>query len=124
MTRAQPSYLSLKNMREERVLYHYRAQMSRFTRLVRFLAQDGKTYYGDAILPKGVTDAGKASSARIIRGPIFGAHEVTEEVAVRARDTTAQSNPNGTKTPTGNQTIALPPFLERHPHRPVSGAKL
>ena len=57
--------------------------MARFTRLIRFLAQDGKTYYGDAILPKGVTDASKAKQAKVIRGPIFGAHEVTNEVIVR-----------------------------------------
>ena len=50
-------------------------------RLVRFLARDGRTYYGDAILPRGVTDISKASQARIIRGSIFGSHNVTDEVA-------------------------------------------
>lgn len=51
-----------------------------FQRLVRFLAKDGRTYYGDAILPSGVTDIGKATSAKIIQGPIFGQHKVTDQV--------------------------------------------
>ncbi|KAG9238569.1 Fumarylacetoacetase-like protein [Amylocarpus encephaloides] len=46
--------------------------MSSFSRLVRFLAKDGRTYYGDAILPRGVTDISKAKQAKIIRGEIFG----------------------------------------------------
>jgi hypothetical protein len=50
-------------------------------RLVRFLAKDGRTYYGDAILPSGETDIGKAKQARIITGSVFGKHEVTEKVA-------------------------------------------
>lgn len=49
-------------------------------RLVRFLAKDGRTYYGDAILPKGVTDISKARQANIIRGQIFGKHDVTDEI--------------------------------------------
>jgi len=52
-------------------------------RLVRFLAKDGKTYYGDAILPKGVNDIAKITQARIINGDIFGKHNVTDQVAVR-----------------------------------------
>ncbi|KAH7376475.1 hypothetical protein B0T11DRAFT_309261 [Plectosphaerella cucumerina] len=55
--------------------------MPEFTRLVRFLAKDGRTYYGDAILPSGETDIGKAKQARIITGSVFGKHEVTEKVA-------------------------------------------
>jgi len=47
---------------------------------VRFLAKDGRTYYGDAILPHGVTDIAKARQAKLITGSIFGKHEVTEEV--------------------------------------------
>ena len=50
-------------------------------RLVRFLAKDGRTYYGDAILPSGVTDIAKAKKARIVTGDIFGKHEVSDEVA-------------------------------------------
>ena len=50
-------------------------------RLVRFLAKDGRTHYGDAILPLGETDISKATQAKIIVGPIFGTHEVTEEIA-------------------------------------------
>lgn len=50
-------------------------------RLVRFLARDGRTYYGDAILPRGVTDISKARQANIIKGDIFGKHDVTDQVA-------------------------------------------
>ena len=49
-------------------------------RLVRFLARDGRTYYGDAILPSGVTDIAKAKQAKIIRGQIFGKYDVTDQV--------------------------------------------
>ncbi|KAL6830761.1 hypothetical protein J3E69DRAFT_327714 [Trichoderma sp. SZMC 28015] len=57
---------------------------TRFTRLIRFLAKDGRTYYGDAILPQGVSDVAKAQRARIIEGDIFGKYNVTDqEVGVR-----------------------------------------
>ncbi|KAI6085444.1 hypothetical protein F4821DRAFT_240633 [Hypoxylon rubiginosum] len=55
--------------------------MSSFSRLVRFLAKNGKTYYGDAILPEGVTDIAKTKQARVIKGDIFGKYEVTDQVA-------------------------------------------
>ncbi|KAH6604686.1 hypothetical protein Trco_006393 [Trichoderma cornu-damae] len=56
----------------------------RFTRLIRFLAKDGRTYYGDAILPQGVSDVAKAQRARIVEGDIFGKYNVTDqEVGVR-----------------------------------------
>ncbi|EON66677.1 hypothetical protein W97_05923 [Coniosporium apollinis CBS 100218] len=55
--------------------------MSSFTRLVRFLAKDGRTYYGDAILPSGVTDIGKATQARVIRGSPWSQHTLTDQVA-------------------------------------------
>ncbi|KFA64204.1 hypothetical protein S40285_00821 [Stachybotrys chlorohalonatus IBT 40285] len=55
--------------------------MTTFSRLVRFLAKDGLTYYGDAILPRGVSDIAKAQAARVIKGDIFGKHEVTDQVA-------------------------------------------
>ncbi|KAI1852339.1 hypothetical protein JX265_006389 [Neoarthrinium moseri] len=55
--------------------------MPAFSRLVRFLAKDGRVYYGDAILPRGVTDISKTKKARILRGDIFGKHEVTDQVA-------------------------------------------
>ncbi|KAH8760806.1 hypothetical protein BGZ57DRAFT_905392 [Hyaloscypha finlandica] len=54
--------------------------MATFSRLVRFLAKDGRTYYGDAILPDGVTDIAKAKQAKIIRGQIFGKYDVTDQV--------------------------------------------
>lgn len=49
-------------------------------RLIRFLARDGRTHYGDAILPTGVTDIAKTTKARLITGDIFGAHTVTDTV--------------------------------------------
>ncbi|KAL2141838.1 hypothetical protein VTI28DRAFT_1874 [Corynascus sepedonium] len=55
--------------------------MPSFSRLVRFLARDGRTYYGDAILPRGVTDISKARQARIVKGDIFGKHDVTDQIA-------------------------------------------
>lgn len=51
-------------------------------RLVRFLAKDGRTYYGDAILPNGISDLAKTKQARVIKGDIFGKHDVTEQIAV------------------------------------------
>ncbi|KAH8177655.1 fumarylacetoacetate (FAA) hydrolase family protein [Sarocladium implicatum] len=55
--------------------------MAGFSRLVRFLARDGRTYYGDTILRQGVTDIAQAKQARIITGDIFGQHHVTDQVA-------------------------------------------
>ena len=55
--------------------------MPAFSRLVRFLARDGHTYYGDAILSNGITDIGKAKTARIIKGDIFSSHTVTDQNA-------------------------------------------
>ncbi|KAK9450896.1 uncharacterized protein V1518DRAFT_411989 [Limtongia smithiae] len=51
-----------------------------FSRLVRFISTDGKTYTGDAILPAGTTDAMKATRAKVIVGDIFGEYTITEEV--------------------------------------------
>lgn len=51
--------------------------MTKFQRLVRFIANDGKIYTGDAILPRGVDDAGRATHAHVIEGSIFGQHNVT-----------------------------------------------
>ncbi|KAI1496598.1 fumarylacetoacetate hydrolase [Biscogniauxia marginata] len=55
--------------------------MPAFSRLVRFLARNGKVHYGDAILPPGVTDIAQTKKARLITGEIFGKHEVTDQVA-------------------------------------------
>ncbi|KAJ5123424.1 hypothetical protein N7448_009521 [Penicillium atrosanguineum] len=55
--------------------------MAAFTHLVRFLAKDGHIYYGDAILPSGVSDISQTTQARVIQGDIFGEHRVTEKVA-------------------------------------------
>jgi len=58
----------------------------RLQRLIRFLAKDGKAYYGDAILPRGVTDAGKVSQARVIQGSPWGRYTITNQVAVRGQE--------------------------------------
>lgn len=55
--------------------------MASFSRLIRFLAKDGRTYYGDAILPSGTTDISRASQAKIINGHIFGQYTVTDQIA-------------------------------------------
>ncbi|RAO70312.1 uncharacterized protein BHQ10_006324 [Talaromyces amestolkiae] len=55
--------------------------MSTFTRLVRFLAKDGQIYYGDAVLPPGKTDISQITKARVIKGDIFGEHQVTDQLA-------------------------------------------
>ncbi|KAI9792891.1 MAG: hypothetical protein M1833_001003 [Piccolia ochrophora] len=55
--------------------------MATFSRLIRFLAKDGRTYYGDPILPAGTTNIAAATRARVIKGDIFGKHEVTDQVA-------------------------------------------
>ncbi|CAL8577062.1 hypothetical protein XPA_002911 [Xanthoria parietina] len=55
--------------------------MSAFARLIRFLAKDGRTYYGDAILPPGILDIAQATQARVIRGDIFGKHDITDHIA-------------------------------------------
>ncbi|KAL8724315.1 MAG: hypothetical protein Q9166_008016, partial [cf. Caloplaca sp. 2 TL-2023] len=52
-----------------------------YQRLIRFLAKDGTTYYGDAILSSGVTDIAQATQARVIKGDIFGKHHVTNQIA-------------------------------------------
>lgn len=49
--------------------------------MIRFLAKDGHVYYGDALLPSGVSDIAKATKARVIQGDIFGQHRVTDQVA-------------------------------------------
>ncbi|KAF7161119.1 hypothetical protein CNMCM6106_008482 [Aspergillus hiratsukae] len=55
--------------------------MSTFSRLIRFLAKDGHVYYGEAILPAGVSDIAKVSKAKVIQGDIFGQHRVTDQVS-------------------------------------------
>ncbi|KAL8737359.1 MAG: hypothetical protein Q9181_001776 [Wetmoreana brouardii] len=55
--------------------------MAMFSRLIRFLAKDGRTYYGDAILSSGVTDITKATQARVIKGDILGKHDITNQIA-------------------------------------------
>ncbi|KAL7269717.1 hypothetical protein RUND412_007605 [Rhizina undulata] len=52
----------------------------RWQRLIRFIAADGKAYYGDAIVPPGVKDVGKITKARVIEGDIFAAYKVTDKV--------------------------------------------
>ncbi|PFH48532.1 hypothetical protein AMATHDRAFT_5730 [Amanita thiersii Skay4041] len=49
-------------------------------RFVRFISTDGKEYTGDAVMPAGVTDASKSTSAKVIRGDILGDFEITDTV--------------------------------------------
>ncbi|KAI5271768.1 hypothetical protein E4T47_04890 [Aureobasidium subglaciale] len=51
-----------------------------FSRLVRFLAKDGKTYYGDALVPSGATDLTGVAQAKVIQGTPWGQHHVTERI--------------------------------------------
>ncbi|KAK9355181.1 hypothetical protein V1523DRAFT_87297 [Lipomyces doorenjongii] len=53
-----------------------------FSRLVRFISTDGKTYVGDAILPAFTYDARKATHAKVITGDVFGEYKVTNEKKV------------------------------------------
>jgi len=56
--------------------------MPAFSRLIRFIASDGRTYWGDAILPSGVTDLSRVRQARVIQGNVLAKdHKVTEQVA-------------------------------------------
>ncbi|KAL8790525.1 MAG: hypothetical protein Q9213_000547 [Squamulea squamosa] len=55
--------------------------MSTFSRLIRFLAKDGRTYYGDAILALGGVDIATATQARVIKGDIFGKHHISDQIA-------------------------------------------
>ncbi|GAB7345230.1 hypothetical protein MBLNU457_3604t1 [Dothideomycetes sp. NU457] len=50
--------------------------MATFNRLIRFLAKDGKVYYGDAI----GSDLTHVAQARVIQGRPFGKHEVTDQI--------------------------------------------
>lgn len=47
-------------------------------RLVRFVAEDGAIYYGDA----GTSEDGSFPSARVIEGNIFGEYSITDDVKV------------------------------------------
>ncbi|KAK9380886.1 fumarylacetoacetate hydrolase domain-containing protein 2-like protein [Kockiozyma suomiensis] len=51
-----------------------------FSRLVRFVSANGKTYIGDAILPAGTYDARLATKAKIITGDILSDYTITDEV--------------------------------------------
>jgi hypothetical protein len=55
------------------------AQAERF---VRFISNDNKEYYGDAILPRNSTDAAHSTRARVIKGDILGEYTVTNEIKV------------------------------------------
>lgn len=51
-------------------------------RFVRFIATDGKTYTGDAILPTNDTDAAHSKQAKVITGDILGDFTITSQVKV------------------------------------------
>ena len=75
-----------------RINPQYKSNM--FQRLVRFLARDGRTYYGDAILPHGVSDLAKTKQARVIKGDIFGKHDVTDQITVGTPSSASIGNDN------------------------------
>ncbi|KAG6856315.1 hypothetical protein H0H87_005594 [Tephrocybe sp. NHM501043] len=49
-------------------------------RFVRFISDDNREYYGDAILPKGSTDAAHSTHAHVIQGDILNDFKITNEV--------------------------------------------
>lgn len=49
-------------------------------RFVRFISDDGREYTGDAILPKGSTDARFSTSAKVIEGDLLGKFTITNSV--------------------------------------------
>lgn len=51
----------------------------RIQRLIRFRTPKNVLSYGNAILPKGTSDARKATHAYLIEGDVFGAHKVTDK---------------------------------------------
>jgi hypothetical protein len=53
-----------------------------FQVLVRFVAADEQTYYGDAVLPSASMDPIEATQAKLIEGDIFGSYVVTDNVIV------------------------------------------
>lgn len=52
-----------------------------FERLVRFIASDGNTYYGDAV-PNSTPDLAQTKQAKVIEGDIYGSYKVTDKVLV------------------------------------------
>ncbi|KAF8422865.1 Fumarylacetoacetase-like protein [Tirmania nivea] len=56
--------------------------MASFSRLIRFIAADNKMYYGDAILPHGITNAAYATKAKLIEGDIFSSSARVSEQKV------------------------------------------
>jgi len=49
-------------------------------RFVRFISNDGREHFGDAILPRNTTDARFAKTARVIEGDILGNFTITSRV--------------------------------------------
>lgn len=80
-----------------------------FERLIRVVAADGKTYYGDAVLPASTTDLAKTKEARVIEGDIFGKHQVTDELLVRVSAPFNLSQPKYARwMDVGGSTIIMP----------------
>ncbi|OLL25262.1 Fumarylacetoacetate hydrolase domain-containing protein 2 [Neolecta irregularis DAH-3] len=72
--------------------------MSRtISRLIRFLAIDNSVYFGDAILPNGVTDSAAARSARIVTGDIFGDYQFTDQI-LEVKKLLSPLNPSQVRT--------------------------
>ncbi|KAF8475863.1 hypothetical protein BDZ91DRAFT_710472 [Kalaharituber pfeilii] len=72
---------------------------SSFSRLIRFIATDGKVYYGNAILPTGISDAAKTTKANLIEGDIFSAAaRVNENKVLDVKKLLAPIDPREVKT--------------------------
>ena len=77
-----PSCLPMRDLQCDQYMIDWVPVDIGLQRLIRFLSRDGRTYYGDAILPAGVGDIAKAKQARIVTGDVFGKHDVTDQIAV------------------------------------------
>ncbi|KAG7092309.1 hypothetical protein E1B28_008671 [Marasmius oreades] len=66
-------------------------------RIVRFIADDGKEYTGDAILANGSFDASQSTSARLIDGDVLGNFTITNNVK-RIRKLLSPLSPERTRS--------------------------
>ncbi len=92
-------------------------------RLIRFIAKDGRTYYGDAILPSGETNIGKTTQAKIIQGSPWARHAVSDQITVCIM-IYAYFIKNIFKPHTGRKVLAVSPRQRTCIHCAVFGSEL
>lgn len=63
-------------------IFVFKRAVMAFEYLVRFVAGDGNTYYGDAIISNGSKDLAHTIRAKVIEGDIYGSYTVTDKVVV------------------------------------------